>query len=173
MTKLLSFLANVLLLLFVIAAAHAAPTKKFSGGPEAIGTFGKWIAATYHDQGQLICFAFTRATSSSRKVARRGDAILTVTLRPSERNVVAIDAGFSYADNAIVHVQVDKIGLEFYARGRGAFATNGNAAVSAFESGDRAIARSIRPRNQEVADTFGLKGFSAAYKAMSKKCPLQ
>jgi invasion protein IalB len=173
MTKLRSFLMNVLSLLFVIAAAHAAPTKKPSGRPEAIGTFGKWTAATYHDEGQLICFSFTWATSSSRKVARRGNAILSVTLRPSERDIVAIDAGFSYADNAIVHVQVDKIGLEFYARKRGAFATNGNAAVSAFESGNRAIARSIGPRNQKVADTFSLKGFSAAYKAMSKKCPLK
>ena len=85
--------------------------------------------------------------------------VLTVTERPSGRDTVAIEAGFSYAANATVTVQVDQAGLEFYTSGRNAFARDGKAAVTAFGKGSRAIARSPAPK--EVTDTFSLKGFGA------------
>jgi hypothetical protein len=95
--------------------------------------------------------------------------ILTVTERSSGRDAVAIEAGFSYAANASVTGQVDQTGLEFYTSGRNAFARDGKAAVAAFSRSSRAIARSPAPK--EVTDTFSLKGFGEAYKAIVKACP--
>ena len=95
--------------------------------------------------------------------------VLTVTERSSGRDAVAIEAGFTYAPNASVTLQVDQKGLEFYTAGRNAFARDGKAAVAAFDKGSRAIARSPGPK--EVTDTFSLKGFSAAYAAIVKACP--
>jgi hypothetical protein len=92
-----------------------------------------------------------------------------VTERPSGRDSVAIEAGFTYAPNASVTVQVDQTGLEFYTHARDAFARDGKAAVAAFQRGSRAIARSPGPK--EVTDTFSLKGFGAAYAAIVKACP--
>ena len=102
-------------------------------------------------------------------MAGRGAVVLTVTERSSGRDAVAIEAGFSYAANAAVTVQVDQAGLEFYTSGRNAFARDGKAAASAFGKGSRAIARSPGPK--EVTDTFSLKGFGAAYAAIVKACP--
>ena len=44
--------------------------------------------------------------------------------------------------------------------------------MAAFEKGTQALARSPGPRDgQVVADTFSLRGFSAAYAAINKVCP--
>lgn len=155
--------------------AHAAPAKATkaapakTAAPKEIGKFEDWTAATHLESGQTVCYAFVRAATSLPALPNRGPVILTVTERPALRDTVAIDAGFTYAANATVTVQVDQTGLDFYTSGRDAFARDGKAAVAAFQKGARAIARS--PAAKEVTDTFSLKGFSAAYAAIVKACP--
>jgi hypothetical protein len=169
----------LLTLALLLALPAAAQTKKkaapepahpaAAAGPKSIGKFDDWTAATHSESGQTVCYAFTRAQSSSPALPARGAVVLTVTERSSGRDAVAIEAGLSYAANATVTVQVDQAGLEFYTSGRNAFARDGKAAVSAFAKGSRAIARSPGPK--EVTDTFSLKGFGAAYAAIVKACP--
>ncbi len=159
-------------------AAHAqaqapkpqAPAAK-PAGPKQIGKFGDWTAATHQDGGATICYAFVRAQSSTPALQGRGEVVLTVSQRPANRDTVAISAGFAYAANAAVTVQVDQAGLDFYTAQRNAFARDGKAAVAAFQKGSRAIARSPGPRDAQVTDTFSLTGFTDAYKAIVKECP--
>jgi hypothetical protein len=149
----------------------AQPAVEKPGGPKPIGRFDDWIAATHPEAGQPVCYAFTRAQNSLPALAGRGAVVLTVTQRASGRDAVAIEAGFAFAPNAAVTVQADQTGLDFYTSQRAAFARNGHAAVTAFQAAGRAIARSPGPRDAKVTDTFSLKGFSAAYAAISKACP--
>jgi hypothetical protein len=149
--------------------AHPAAHPATPAGPKQIGKFEDWTAATHAESGQTVCYAFTRAQSSAPVLPGRGAVVLTVTERSSGRDAVAIEAGFAYAPNATVTLQVDQTGLEFYTAGRNAFARDGKAAVTAFQKGNRAIARSPGPK--EVTDTFSLKGFGAAYAAIVKACP--
>jgi hypothetical protein len=155
----------------VAAAAPKTPEKPKGEGPKKIGAFDDWIAATHPEAGQPVCYAFTRAQSSMPTLAGRGAVILTVTQRMSGRDAVAMEAGFTFAPNATVTVQADQTGLDFYTSQRAAFARKGHDAVVAFQSAGRAIARSPGPRDTTVTDTFSLKGFSAAYAAISKACP--
>jgi hypothetical protein len=164
-----------LALLLALPAAAAAPKKTVppahpaAAGPKPIGKFDDWTAATHSESGQTVCYAFTRAQTSAPDLPGRGAVVLTVTERSSGRDAVAIEAGFSYAPNASVTLQVDQAGLEFYTSGRNAFARDGKAAVAAFGKGSRGIARSPGPK--DVTDTFSLKGFGAAYAAIVKACP--
>jgi hypothetical protein len=168
-------LLTLALLLALPAAAEskkpapAHPAAAAAAGPKSIGKFDDWTAATHSESGQTVCYAFTRVQSSAPTLPARGAVILTVTERASGRDAVAIEAGFTYAANATVTVQVDQTGLEFYTAGRNAFARDGKAAVTAFGRGSRAIARSPTPK--EVTDTFSLKGFAQAYAAIVKACP--
>jgi hypothetical protein len=149
----------------------AAPAKPVAA-PKALGKFDDWIAATHLESGQTVCYAFTRAKTSAPNLPGRTDVVLTVTERPSGRDAVAFSAGFEYPKSAAVTVQVDTTGLDFYTVQRNAFARDGKAAVSAFEKAGQALARSPGPRDgQVVADTFSLRGFSAAYAAINKVCP--
>jgi hypothetical protein len=175
------------LVLPLISAATAQPAPKQSpapppkkpapaaaakpDGPKLIGKFDDWIAATHPESGVPTCYAFTRVLSSIPTLAGRGGVVLTVTQRPSGRDAVAMEAGFSFAADATVTVQVDQTGLDFYTHQRAAFARDGHAAVVAFKAAGRAIARSPGPHDATVTDTFSLKGFTAAYEAISKACP--
>ncbi len=149
-------------------AAQANPPKK-------LGSFGDWIAATHQEAGADVCYAFTYAAHSVPTLPGREDVVLTVTERPSGRDEVALSAGFAYAQGATVTLQVDQTGLDFYTAapqpGRNAFARDGKAAIAAFQKGTSAQARSPGPRNTAVVDTFNLRGFSAAYAAITHACP--
>jgi invasion protein IalB len=155
------------------APAHAAPAAHPApaSGPKSIGKFDDWTAATHMESGQTVCYAFARAESSSPAVPGRGQVVLTVAERPAGRDAVAMEAGFTYAANATVTMQVDQGAFDFYTSQRNAFARDGKALIAAFQKGDRAIARSPGPKNAKVTDTFSLKGFSAAYAAITKACP--
>ena len=154
--------------------SHPAPhtaTHPAAAGPKAIGKFDDWTAATHQEGGQTVCYAFTRASTSAPPVAGRGDVVLTVTQRPgSARDAVAISAGFAYAANAEVQLQVESTALPFYTSQRSAFARDGHAVVGAFERGRQAVAKSPGPRNTQIVDTFNLRGFSPAYAAINKAC---
>lgn len=161
-------LAGLLLAAPVEAATTVAPKAAQPAGPKKLGTFDDWTAATNKEAGQTVCYAFTRVQPPP--AAGRGDVVLTVTERPGGRDAVALSAGFAYAANAAVTVNVDTTALDFYTAQRSAFARDGKAAVQAFMKGKTAIAHSPGPKGA-VADNFSLKGFSAAYAAIIKACP--
>jgi hypothetical protein len=165
-------LALCLLLLPVAAAAQTRPPARppATNAPKALGKFDDWQAATFAEGGQTVCYAFTRARSSTPAIAGRGEVLLTVTHRPAARDAVSIGAGFAYAANAAVVVQADTAALDFYTAQRSAFAREGRQAVAAFQKAGSAVAKSPGPKGP-VADSFSLKGFSAAYAAIAKACP--
>ena len=153
--------------------AHPAKsTRPAPTPPRSIGKFDDWTAATHQEAGQTVCYALTRAVSSSPALPGRGDVVLTVTERPGgPRDVVAISVGFAYAANAEVQVAVDQAPIAFYTAQRYAFARDGHASVAALERGRQAVVKSPAPRNATVTDVFNLRGFSPAYAAINKACP--
>ena len=151
--------------------AAASKAQRPANAPKSIGKFDDWQAATHAEAGQQVCYAFTRAQASTPAVPGRGDVVLTVTQRGSGRDAVAISAGFAYQSGAEVQVTADKAELPFYTSARSAFARDGHAAAVAFTGARQAVARSPGPRNAAVADTFSLRGFTAAYAAINKACP--
>lgn len=150
-------------------AAVRHPT--VGSAPHAIGYFTDWVAAMHREAGELVCYAFTRAASSTPALAGRGDVVLTVAERPGGRDVVAISAGFAYSRNASVGVSIEQTSMQFYTAGRSGFARDGHAAVEAFEHGRLVVARSPGPRGVVVSDHFSLRGFRAAYAAVQRACP--
>lgn len=150
--------------------AAAAPSAA-ANTPKRIGKFDDWTAATHIEAGQTVCYAFTTAQSSVPPISGRGDVNLTVTQRPpASRDAVAITAGFAYAASSLVAVQADTVAMEFYTAQRSAFARDGKAAVQAFLKSRQVLARSPNPKGGTVTDQFSLKGFPAAYAAITKAC---
>jgi hypothetical protein len=159
------------LLALPITASAAPPAAAKANGPKALGIFDDWQAATYAEGGQTVCYAFTRPKSSAPSVAGRGAVLLTVTQRASLRDAISLGAGFTYPAKAEVKVNVDATEFDFYTAQRSAFARDGHAAVAAFQKGNQAVAHSPEGKGKTVTDTFSLRGFSAAYAAISKACP--
>jgi invasion protein IalB len=153
------------------SAAHK-PEAKGSPAPKELGKFEDWIAATHQETGTTICYAFVAAKNSAPALPGRSQVILTVTERATGRDAVAVTAGYAFPKGAAPTMQVGTTGLDFYTSGSDAFARDGKAVVAAFQKGEVALMRSPGPREgQVIADTFSLRGFSAAYAAISKACP--
>jgi hypothetical protein len=138
--------------------------------PRLLGDFGRWTAAVQRERGQTLCYAFTQPTRMSH---RRSDVYLMVTHQGGRRNEVALAADYRYPRAARVRVTVGRTVLPFEAEGSTAFAANGAAAVAAFRRGSTAVAEGPRRagRTGTVTDTFSLRGFTAAYNAISRECP--
>lgn len=173
-----AFLPAVLVVLPLPGLAQskpAAPAKPkaaaSSGAPKQLGKFDDWIAATHQENGQKVCYAFTRPQNSSPTVPGRGEVVFSVTERQSGRDAVALSAGFAYAPGVEVMVQIDQTGHPFYTSQRSAFSRHGGAAVSAMKAGRTVIARSPGPTKNQVVDTFSLIGFTKAYESITKECP--
>ena len=125
--------------------------------------------------GRTVCYAFARAQIRARRCRAAASRVLTVTERPTGRDTVAISAGFTYrAPMPRSRCRSSRPSLGFYTAGRNAFARDGAAAVAAFRKG-RAGGDALpgAARQRTVTDTFSLRGFSAAYEAISKACPAE
>jgi invasion associated locus B (IalB) protein len=179
-------LAAPVIVAMIIAACLAGPAfaatgpgrsppqqhpKQRTDDPKPLGRFDSWVAATHLEGGQTVCYAFSRAQNSVPKFPGRGDVVLTVTERPSGRDAVAVSAGYAYPANAEVKMRVDRGELDFYTAQRSAFARDGRAAVAALLKSREAATRGSGPRGMPVTDSFSLRGFDAAYAAISKACP--
>jgi hypothetical protein len=149
---------------------HASvPTRVWS--PVPIGRFGDWQAATHQESGRTVCYALTYATSSQPLFQGRGHVVLTVAMRPRNRDAVAILLGYSVLPHAAASVQAGGKRLHFYLEGRSAFAPHGHDAVLALAAGKQAVGRFPGPRGLTLTDVFSLNGFAAAYAAIVKACP--
>lgn len=143
-----------------------------SSSPKELGKYGAWTAAVYDQGGHKICYAFARAQSSKPTLPGRGPVLLMLTERPGSPESVSIEAGYMYPPKASVTVNVDPTKLDFYTAQHNAFANDNKAAIAAFERGASAVAHAPAPHGKQmVVDTFSLKGFSDAHKAVLKVCP--
>lgn len=161
----------VLFALPALAESTPKPSHHKTAGPQAIGTFEDWTAATNKEAGQTVCYAFTRAHASAPALPGRGDVVFTVTERSSGRDAVAISVGFPFAANATAKLTVDGQSFDLYTAQRSAFAREGHAAVKAMEHGREAVAHLPGPKGADITDTFSLRGFDKAYAAIAKRCP--
>ncbi len=142
-------------------------------GPQRLGAFQNWTAATHQENGQKVCYAFTRATRSEGAAQNRQSVTLTVTHRPAGRDQVAVSVGYALPRQAETVLSIGSAEHKSYGVVQSsAFFQSGSALIGAFRNGRDAVVRSPGPNGRgTVTDTFSLSGFSAAYEAISRECP--
>jgi hypothetical protein len=156
-----------------LAASHHPASQHAGAGPTELGRFGDWTAARYQQNGQTVCYAFTRARSPAQPAASGTAPLLTVTERPASRDEVAITANAPYPKGTTVIVQVGQTGLDFYTVSSDAFARDGKAAVAVLRHGSQAIARGPGADAPRQTAVFSLQGFAPALEAILKACPVR
>lgn len=178
--------ARLAVLLPALLAAALAPAAAQQARPQApaqdpaqrqqptrIGEFQNWIAAHTQEQGQKVCYAFTRAARSEGGPQNRTTVTLTVTHRPTGRDQVAVSVGYPYPRQAEAVLTIGT--QEFRSYGvvqSSAFFQSGAQLIAGFRNGREAVVRSPGPPGRgAVTDTFPLAGFAAAYAAISRECP--
>jgi invasion protein IalB len=163
---------HVLSALALIALVQPAAAQQRQQ-PQRLGTHQAWTAATHQENGQKVCYAFTRATRSENGPQNRQTVTLTVTHRPNGRDQVAISVGYPYPRQAEAVLSVGNQEFRSYGTVQmSAFFQNGPQLIAAFRAGRDATVRSPGPPGRPaVVDTFPLSGFANAYDAINRECP--
>jgi invasion protein IalB len=160
-------------LLFALVLPFAAEAQAPRAQPQRLGNHQSWTAATHQENGQKVCYAFTRAGSSEAAPPNRQNVTLTVTHRPGGRDQISVSVGYALPRGAETVLTVGN--AEFRSYGvvqSSAFFQNGEGLIRAFRGGREAVARTPGPTGRPpVSDTFSLSGFTAAYEAISRECP--
>jgi len=142
---------------------------------QPLGSFGAWDAFTEREGNNLLCYMASEATKARGNYQRRGKTYMIVTHRPAEKstNVVSVEAGYSYKKDSEVEIIIGKDTTKLFTSNTTAFAYDSktdDALVKQMIRGAGMTVKGTSARGTPTTDTYSLKGFTAAYKAISAAC---
>ncbi len=166
--KKIGFITGCLICLYTIAA-HAEK-------PQMIGEYDDWTAFAYKEGKNTVCYMASSAQKSEGKYNKRGEVYMVITHRPADKtfDVVNFTAGYTYKSGAPIVVKIGKDAFtDFFADNDKAWTMSPAAdkkLVEAMKKGERLIIDGTSAKGTLTKDYYSLKGFSAAYRAISAKC---
>lgn len=159
--------------LLIITPALAQKNKQ----QELLDTFGDWTAyKTTDEKGGKLCYMASVPQKSEGKYKRRGDVLLIIAHRSAEKSfdVVSLTTGYLYKGNNSATVQIDSNKpITLFTHQDAAWAKDSKtdtAIVRQMRAGSTAVFRGQSSFETRTTDTFSLKGFTKAYKAINKAC---
>ncbi len=158
-------------LLALIGHAGAA----MAAAPQILGEYGDWMAYYYRDSAGPVCYMASTPKKDEGKYTKRGEIFVVVTHRPNEKSydVVNINAGYDYKRNSPVELKIGAKTFQLFTDGDKAWAMkdkDDKDIVAAMKRGSRMIVNGTSSRGTKTKDTYSLKGFTSAYRAISNKC---
>ena len=157
--------------IFILVVASPASAESL------LSKHGDWEAFTERESGKLVCYMGAVPTRSRGKYIRRGRTFLLITHRPAEKskNVISLQAGYTYKKASEVELIIDKSSFKLFTDEKWAFAADtatDSELVKSMVRGTALIVRGVSSRGTETTDTYSLKGFTAALKAIGKACKI-
>ena len=144
---------------------------------ERLGDFQDWSAFKFKESGKDACYIASQPTKQEGKYSKRGDIYALVTHRPAEgrRDEVSFVAGYTYKPESAVEVTIGSTTQKLFTQDDSAWAVDKETDVALVRSmirGNNMVVQGTSSRGTLTTDTYSLKGFTAAYKAIGKGLPL-
>ena len=162
--------------IFAILVTFLANVSMAQAAPQLIGEYDDWVAYYSKDGKGMICYMASTPKKDEGKYTKRGDIYVVITHRPAEKSfdVVNFVAGYTYKNGSDIEVKIGKDTFgRFFTDGDKAWAIDDKAdreLVAAMKRGNRMIVHGTSSKGTATKDTYSLKGFTGAYKAISSKC---
>ena len=141
-----------------------------------LGRFQDWRAHQFTEEGKRVCTIWTQPTKAEGDYTRRGEIFATVSHRPEENRlgIVSFEMGYPFASGQKLSVSVDGGGaVRLPASGSIVWDDSREAnrkLVEEMREGLEMVAIGRSQRGTRTVDTYSLRGFTAAYGAISKAC---
>lgn len=155
----------------VAAAAGAA-------APRVLGTFNDWEAyQLIEGANQRTCYMASQPTKKEPGNVKRGDVLVFVTHRPAdkERDVVNVQFGYPLKAGTDVQLAIGDAKFSLFPNGEAAWtrgAADDKALVGAMMKGAVMTVIGLSERGTRTTDSYSLRGFTAAYREITKACGL-
>ncbi len=146
-----------------------------SSEPELLGQHGDWTAYTFMENNGKVCYMVSQPKKDEGNYTKRGDIFALITHRPAEgsKNVFSYIAGYTYKTGSEVTVKINDQSFKLFTQDDSAWASDqstDNQLAEAIKRGSTLVVQGTSSRGTLTTDTFGLKGSSAAHKAISETC---
>lgn len=154
------------LCVFAATSAHA----------KTLGEFGDWVTVLVQEGGKPACMMSSAPQKAEGKYAQRGDIFALITHRPAEKRVgeVGFQAGYTFKKGSNVTVVIDrKKSFQLFTNDGFAWTTDAKMdqdIAAAMRAGSTMVVEGVSTRGTQTLDTYSLKGFTAALKAINKAC---
>jgi len=141
--------------------------------------YGDWLVFQDKENGNLACVMSSVPQKSQGKYTSRGQIFAVITHRPAEKrfNEFSFQAGYTFKGGAEIAVAIDKKRtFTLFTNAGHAWAKDAQGdkdLIKAMRAGNTMVVRGISSRGTITTDTFSLKGFSAAIKAINAACKVQ
>ncbi len=161
------------LLFAAIVVAVAVPAS--AANAKFLGVFKSWEANTSKVGGGGVCYMSGLPRKSQGKYKKRGEASVIVTHWPGRKRFheVSIIAGYTYKKDSKVELVIDGARYDLYTDADRAWRYSpreDRELVQAMRKGTRMVVKGVSTRGTKTTDTYSLRGFTAAHKAINKAC---
>ncbi len=142
-----------------------------------LGRFQDWRAHHFIEEGKRVCAMWTQPEKAEGKYTRRGEIFALVSHRPAEERfgIVSFEMGYPFASGKALAVSVDG-GRPIRLPTSGSLAWHDSREINRrlvkeMQEGLEMVATGRSQRGTKTVDTYSLRGFTKAYKAISDACP--
>lgn len=154
---------------FVLSGAVQA------GEPRLMGTYGDWLAYSFVEDGNKVCYMASKPKKDEGNYSRRDDIFALITHRPSEdtKDVFSYIAGYTYKSGSDVTIDVAGKKFTLFTQGGTAWTPDADTDArlsKAIRAGSNMVVRGTSSRGTATKDTFSLKGSTAAHKKITAEC---
>ncbi|SDH22949.1 MULTISPECIES: invasion associated locus B family protein [unclassified Nitrosomonas] len=169
----LTFIKRFTFLITLITSGWA-----YAADPKVIGEFNDWTAYVYMEGNNKVCYMVSKPKKEEGSYTKRGDVFVLVTHRPAEKskNVFSFVAGYPFKQGSEVTVGIGNQNFKLFTQNETAWAPDeatDNKITNAIRNGSSLVIKGVSVRDTATTDTFGLKGSSSAYGAISKECGIK
>ncbi len=149
-----------------------------ASGATNLGTFNNWTAWSDTDQGAKICYIASNPQTREPTNLNHGDigkTFVLVTIRPSNRNEVAVLVDFPISQtNANASASVDGRSYPMVTEGRAGWLASVEdepGFVAAMRAGSSLQVRITSGAGNNTVHTYSLSGVTAALNRAAQECP--
>jgi len=145
--------------------------------PKSLGNFLSWQALALGQEGEKTCYVMSQPAATKDAVKNRGRTAVMVSHFPDlgARDQVSVILGFRPAKGQPI---VAKIGNKSFKlseieddRAWVKSAESDKALIQGMIKASRLTILSVTAKGLKVEDTYSLRGFGKAYKAINTACP--
>jgi hypothetical protein len=163
--------------LAVAAVGLAASVANAQESTNRVATMTDWNVFTEEEPKECWGVSKPKESVNTRDgqpvSVRRGDILLFVTFRPGKPGEISFTGGYPFAGGSTVEVSVDGQPYQLFTDGEWAWpgsAEDDAKLLAALKAGTSATLTARSGRGTQTADTFSLRGFTAAMEDAEKRC---
>jgi len=162
--------------LIVFAFLFSLQSYVIAADSTSLGTYGDWEAMYWKTEEGLICSIISAPIKKEGKYTKRGQVYAQISKNKGskELGVVSFQAGYTFKTEKPVSVNIDlKYAFQLFTNNQTAWAGTEDEDILLIKSmklGTKMVVKGVSSRGTNTIDTYSLKGFIAAYKAMNKIC---